>query len=249
MSIAALDWVLKHSEATLGSRLVLIALADTAHDDGTRSFPSVETIARKARMTRRAAQTGLRKLEEEQHIKATGRTRGGTIVYAILGMGGEDSTRVVDDRGGVVDARRGVVDAPTSGVASTPEPIAVREPSRNNGSEPIGFEEWLEHHSELTGQRMPGRSTKARADLARKFSELTGEGRDLADMKLASIGAHSDKWRRDNDKTYPRNVLVFATIDELIDKGRRAKPPASSDRPHSGRRPGLAPIGSKERPL
>jgi hypothetical protein len=96
--------------------------------------------------------------------------------------------------------------------------------SSTNGArttEPMGFEEWLEHHSSLTGQSVP-RLSKARAELARKYGELVGEGRSAEDMKLASVGAHADQWRRENGKDYPRNVLVFATIDELIDRGRKA---------------------------
>jgi hypothetical protein len=228
MSIAALDWVLKHSEATLGSRLVLIALADTAHDDGSKTFPSVETIASKARMSRRAAQAGLRKLEEEGHIVATGRTRNGTNVYTIVGLGGEDSSR-----GGEATARGGEATAGTSGEASTPEPLTTTQPSGKNSLEPIGFDEWLEHHCLVTGQHVPGSATKARRELARKFGELAGEGRSLEDMKLASVGAQADKWLRENGKVFPRNVLVSERIDELIEKGRRAKragPPTGEER-------------------
>lgn len=102
-------------------------------------------------------------------------------------------------------------------------------------TEPIGFEEWIEHHCSLTGQSVP-RLSKARAELARKYGELTGEGRSPEDMKLASIGAHADDWRRQNGKDYPRNVLVFSTIDELIDKGRKAKPQATQSYVRKGPR-------------
>lgn len=90
-------------------------------------------------------------------------------------------------------------------------------------SEPIGFEEWLEHHCDVTGQRVPGRETQARAKLAEKYATLSGEGRSLDEMKLASVGAHADKWLRENGKVFPRNVLVSERIDELIEKGRRAQ--------------------------
>lgn len=91
-------------------------------------------------------------------------------------------------------------------------------------SEPIGFEEWLTHHCDVTGQQVPGRETQARVKLAAKYATLTGEGRSLEDMKLASIGAHADEWLRENGKVFPRNVLVSERIDELIEKGRRASP-------------------------
>lgn len=234
MSIRAINWVLERSEATLGSRLVLIALADCAHPDGTKAFPSVETIAHHARMTRRAAQAGLRKLEQEKHIEATGRTRHGTIVYRIVGMGGVDSSGeggVADDKGGVVDDRGGVDSSRQLGVDSSPEPFnRHRSVSEPNGPmpEPMGFEQWLQAHCELTKQTPPGVETKARAELARKYGVLAGEGRSLDDLKLASLGAHTDKWRRENGKDFPRNVLVSEQVDELIEKGRRASTKAQA---------------------
>ncbi len=47
MSVRVLSWVFDHSPVEhRGDLLVLLVLADHAHDDGTRAFPSVETIAR-----------------------------------------------------------------------------------------------------------------------------------------------------------------------------------------------------------
>ncbi len=84
MSINVLTWVLFNSETTLGTRLVLIALADNAHDDGSKAYPSVETLALKSRMSERAVQYSLRKLEEEGHIVKTGKSPLGTNVYRII---------------------------------------------------------------------------------------------------------------------------------------------------------------------
>lgn len=90
MSLACLTWVLQHSEATHGRRLVLIALADKAHDDGSRSFPSVETIMLQARMSRRAVQEALRRLERDGHIRRVGQSPFGTRIYSVV-MGGAES--------------------------------------------------------------------------------------------------------------------------------------------------------------
>jgi hypothetical protein len=236
VSIKLITWVLEHSEATLGSRLVLIALADVGHDDGSKCFPAVETIAAKSRMSRKAVQVALRKLETERHIEATGRTRNGTIIYTIRGVdsspvGGEDTSRR-----GEATSSRGEDTSRVSGEDSSPKPFNRQDPLGNlNGSmpEPMGFEEWLAHHCEVTGQTPPGGSTKARAELARKYGALTGEGRSLDDMKLASVGAHADSWRREHSRDFPRNVLVSEQIDELIEKGRRAA--KGSDKPKQSR--------------
>lgn len=80
-----MSWVFQHSEAEKGARLVLLALADHAHDDGTMAFPAVVTIAKKARLSPRAVQYALRSLERDGMIKQTGTTaRSGTRIYSIL---------------------------------------------------------------------------------------------------------------------------------------------------------------------
>jgi len=64
MSVRVLSWVFDSSAVEhRGDLLVLLVLADHAHDDGTHAFPSVDTIARKARLSRRGAQLALRRLE------------------------------------------------------------------------------------------------------------------------------------------------------------------------------------------
>jgi hypothetical protein len=73
MSIRVLSWVFESSTVThRGDLLVLLVLADHAHDDGTHAFPSVEKIARKSRLSRRGAQLALRRLERLGAIEPTG---------------------------------------------------------------------------------------------------------------------------------------------------------------------------------
>lgn len=74
MSVHVISWVLKHSEARLGDRLVLIVLADHASEDGTNAYPTLATIAQQARMSRRQVQRALRNLETQGLIKDRGRT-------------------------------------------------------------------------------------------------------------------------------------------------------------------------------
>jgi hypothetical protein len=101
MSLPVMVWVLQHSEAKLGARLVLIALAEFAHDDGTKAFPSVETLSERARMSRRGVQAALRSLEADGSIEQTGTTRSGTNVYRVVMGGAESAPRgeVASDRG------------------------------------------------------------------------------------------------------------------------------------------------------
>jgi Helix-turn-helix domain len=85
MSLAVMSWVLDESEARLGARLVLLALADYAHDDGSKAFPSVETLARKSKLSERGTRDALRKLEADGMVVSTGKTKYGTIIYTVVG--------------------------------------------------------------------------------------------------------------------------------------------------------------------
>jgi hypothetical protein len=83
MSVHVVSWVLRSSPETLGRRLVLLVLADHAREDGSSSWPAVETIAEQARLSRRQAQRALRDLESSGAITATGRSAKGTFVYSV----------------------------------------------------------------------------------------------------------------------------------------------------------------------
>lgn len=83
MSVRALSWALREAKvAAKSDLLVLIVLADHAHDDGGGAYPSVETIAKLARLTRRGAQKSLRRLEDAGLIAAR-RRPGLTTVYSL----------------------------------------------------------------------------------------------------------------------------------------------------------------------
>lgn len=79
-----MSWVFKESKAKLGARCVLLALADYAHDDGSRAFPSIEVLSKKARLGERQTQRVLRDLERGGAIEFTGTTGAGTKIWKVL---------------------------------------------------------------------------------------------------------------------------------------------------------------------
>lgn len=84
MSVRALSWALREAPVSNKSELLtLIVLCDHAHDDGDGAYPSVETIARMARLSERGAQTALRSLERAGLIEAK-RRHGTTTVYRVV---------------------------------------------------------------------------------------------------------------------------------------------------------------------
>jgi hypothetical protein len=61
VSYKVTDWVWRESESRNGARLVMLAIADRADEDG-RAWPSVEDIAERTRLSRRAVQKGVAEL-------------------------------------------------------------------------------------------------------------------------------------------------------------------------------------------
>jgi Helix-turn-helix domain len=65
-------------------KLVLLAMADHAREDGTGCYPSIKRLARKTSLTRRGVQKVLRRLCEGGFAKDTGKlSRYGTVEYTI----------------------------------------------------------------------------------------------------------------------------------------------------------------------
>lgn len=68
MSIYCLTRVWRDSQHKGGTLLVLLAIADYADDDGM-AFPSIKTLAEKARMSQRNVQYALRVLTESGELR------------------------------------------------------------------------------------------------------------------------------------------------------------------------------------
>lgn len=69
MSVRVMSWIFQHSDARLGDRLTLLAIADNADDHGTHAWPSIKALAEKARMSPRAIQYSIGRLSEAGSIR------------------------------------------------------------------------------------------------------------------------------------------------------------------------------------
>jgi Helix-turn-helix domain len=69
MSWQAVTWVLEFSDSEGYSRLTLISIASHANREGKSAFPSLETIAREARLSHREAIYCVQKLEEMGELR------------------------------------------------------------------------------------------------------------------------------------------------------------------------------------
>jgi len=84
MSIRAIQVVLDESQHKGSALLLMIVLANHAHDDGRWAFPSVNTMTRYTRLTRRNVQLLLRKLEESGELAPMGVHNSGTHIYRLI---------------------------------------------------------------------------------------------------------------------------------------------------------------------
>ena len=63
MSVKVTTWVWEHSASRGPARLVLLAIADNAHDDGAQAWPSITTLVRKTGLAERTVQVALNALQ------------------------------------------------------------------------------------------------------------------------------------------------------------------------------------------
>lgn len=68
MAVEYLTQVWKHSRHKGGDLLTLLAIADNTSEDTGLAFPSIDTLAKKTRMTPRGVQKSLRRLEQSQEL-------------------------------------------------------------------------------------------------------------------------------------------------------------------------------------
>lgn len=84
MSWQAVTWVLEFSEAEGYSRLVLISIASHANREGRNAFPSLDTIAKEAMISRREVIYCVQELEEKGELVVTrGIGRGNPNTYEL----------------------------------------------------------------------------------------------------------------------------------------------------------------------
>jgi Helix-turn-helix domain len=93
-------------------KLVLLAMADYARDDGTGCYPAIATLAKKTSLSRRGTQKLIRRLQGAGFVADTGKiSKLGTIEYTVTLEGGERGSLLVGRTPGLkranASARRG----------------------------------------------------------------------------------------------------------------------------------------------
>lgn len=225
MSIQAIAWVIEHSEAKLGARLVLLSIANHADARGENAFPAVETIAREARMSARTVQYAIKELERSgELVIERGAGRSGTHLFTLPGI--MQPGLPLKPRGaksapsqnlqGCNPEQGGVQDTTKRGEESAPKPsLTVIEPSKEEepkGSGPSQFDPKLlvavwEEVCGASGLAVPrsvegARLVAMRARYRETFGEDIGQWRAYCERIVACpflLGENDRGWKADID--------------------------------------------------
>lgn len=85
MSVRVMSWVWESSQSTGIDRLVLLAIADSASDDGGHAWPSIRTLKTKAMVSERTVQRAIRTLVELGELVVDANAgRSGVNVYRVV---------------------------------------------------------------------------------------------------------------------------------------------------------------------
>lgn len=98
------------------------------------------------------------------------------------------------------------------------------KPHSYSSSNSKEFKEWLEHYRETTGRK----SVRGSRPANKAFDARRSEGRSMDDLKLATVGCHSDDFCRENGHDVPETILRAAKVERYIQLGRKGKKPGGS---------------------
>jgi hypothetical protein len=190
-----MSWVFDQSAVThRGDLLVLLVLADHAHDDGSSAYPSVDKIATKARLTRRGTQLALRRLEQCGAITPEGRGPKGTTSYRIAM--GANSLRSAPSSQGEVSDTGGRTESHEGANPGSPEP------SKNHQEPPIARERaHVRVVQDLETALLTGTSSKSH--------DIRTLNNELDDYWATQQGTDSDHARLVDDET--KLALAYLT--------------------------------------
>lgn len=113
---------------------------------------------------------------------------------------------------------KGSEGVPSSGTTE-PKVRTPREPLEGSQGKGKGFLEWLEHFKSVTAQD----KTRGSAPARKSFNARVAEGYSVEELKLATIGCHSDDFLRENGHVVPVTILRASKVDRYIQMGRAAK--------------------------
>lgn len=227
MSLKAMIWVMEDAPVESHTELVVLyALADRAHDDGTAAWPSQDWIAERARCSTRTVRRALTSMEKRGLIQ-----RGNQVLTSHLGSGRRPTVwdlsmnlkrtdrvsgqAVRSSKADTGDTQSGHVGQPKRtdrvikvDTAMSYEPSGtVQEPSRNRPTESLAFDAFWRAYPRKAGKR------NAQA----KFDEQITSGAVPADLVKASENFRAETERQQTEMRYIPHPSTFLNQERWRD--------------------------------
>jgi hypothetical protein len=227
MSVRVLTWVWDHSASQGTDRLVLLALADSADDSGS-CWPSMLTLARKARVSERTVRRSVRTLEQMGEVSSVMGGGTGSNRYRILldprvetpvrmsapvnGTPGQD-VRPGQSDPGVKQGKNGRTSPVNLTGADTGVRGTVKRSSKNKNSPSTdtGFDEFWDAYPRRIGKAEAlrkyqaavhsGVTAAALLEAARRYA-LSARGTDPKFIAHPATWLHQGRW--DDDLSPPK---------------------------------------------
>lgn len=172
MSVKVSSWVWEHSKTTMGHRLVALALADAANDDG-RCWPGIESIAAKARVSRATVKRATAEMVAAGELVVADRGMRTNVYQFTLGSGLNLSPQLRAHGEPTIP----IVGSNTLDCGLTVSPRTVREPSDQK-----------KRQSARASRTRPDRETLTPERL--EFATSLGLTRKQAEDEWAKMGDH-----------------------------------------------------------
>lgn len=234
MSVKAQTWVWQHSLAEGNDRLVALAIADRANDDGEDCWPNMETLCRKTRLSRSTVSRCVRSLEDLGELRVDRELgKKNSYVLTMPDYVDEIENRCQSDTGRPSNVARPtsvkltpVADEPPTGVNLTPVSPVTPPPVSAVTPPPVSL---LTHKTSCTSSTSSTHTPRAREEspTVRQQGSLIGRGEALRwgesqDKQHRNCHPEVCKWRGTTRGICLPAALVATFADKLIGVERNA---------------------------
>lgn len=241
MSVRVMSWVWDHSQAEGTDRLVLLAISDSADHDGSNAWPSVSTIAQKARISERTVQRSIRSLVALGELLVEDQAGGHAGVradrrpnrYRVVMAPAQDgvSDRHPEGDGVTSGASRGDIQGPDGVTLVSPNPSSdpSLDPSREASDVPdvldakalevLRLANLLADLIEANGSKRPNLTTSGFLDPIRLLIDRDGKTAEQVERAI--------RWSQ-KDEFWRSNILsgksLRAKYDQMRLQASRSRP-------------------------
>lgn len=226
MSVRVMTWVWEQSRSTKTDRLVLLAIADCAADDGSNAYPSMAELVRKTGLTDRGVQKAIARLVELGEL-VVGRNSGpkGCNRYRVVMPTPEHRSPPPPNAVRVTPERRSPGTVLEPSIEPSVEPSPSSHPTKDIAiPDRIDVEQICRHLAdriEANGSKRPT-ITKAWRDAARRLIDRDGRTVDQITRCI--------DWCQD-DQFWRSNILSMPKLREKYDQLRLTAQRSQAPRP------------------